>query len=486
MRKKKIKPCHEQVLITDIGAEGKSLARVGEKVVFTDFALPGDVVDLQVTVSKKRYEEARVVHYHTLSPDRETPFCGHFGLCGGCRWQHLPYSLQLHYKHKQVADQLERIGKLSLPELRPILGSEETRFYRNKLEFSFTANRWITEEEMGLQEPEPERRGLGFHVPGMFDKVFHVDQCWLQPEPSNKIRNFLYGYALNHALPFYHIRNGEGFLRSLIVRTSSLGEVMVILSFFREDKSLREKLLISLQREFPEITSLFYVINGKGNDTITDQETVLFSGKDHITEEMEGLRFRIGPKSFFQTNSRQALELYRNVRELAGLQGDEVVYDLYSGTGTIGLFLSRHCRKVVGLEYVREATEDAWVNARTNGRENVRFMAGDIRALLTPALLQEEGYPSVIITDPPRSGMHPDVVKAIVEAAPLKIVYVSCNPATQARDLALTIDDYQVSAVQPVDMFPHTHHVENIVLLVRKEDRRPNPHLQVPEADHQQ
>jgi len=468
-------------MITGIGAEGKSLAKVGEKVVFTDFALPGDVVDLQVTSSKKRYEEAKVLRYHTLSPDRTDPFCRHFGLCGGCRWQHLPYSLQLQYKQQQVADQLQRIGKVSLPDLLPILGSAQTRFYRNKLEFSFSANRWITGEEMASGLPVAEKNALGFHVPGMFDKVFAVDECWLQPEPSNRIRLFLFEYALRHNLSFYHIRNGEGFLRSLIIRTSSSGEVMVILSFFREERDSREKLLTALLEEFPEITSLFYVINPKGNDTITDQETLLFWGRDHITEEMEGLKFRIGPKSFFQTNSMQALELYRKVREFAGLQGDEIVYDLYSGTGTIALFLSRWCRKVVGLEYVVEATEDAWVNARANGRENVSFLAGDIRELLTPGLFAREGRPSVIITDPPRSGMHPDVVRAIVEASPGKIVYVSCNPATQARDLALAGEHYRVDRVQPVDMFPHTHHVENIVLLVRREDPSPNP--QAPEED---
>ena len=406
-----------------------------------------------------------MVHYHTLSPDRETPFCGHFGLCGGCRWQHLPYSLQLHYKHKQVADQLERIGKLSLPELRPILGSEETRFYRNKLEFSFTANRWITEVEMGLQEPELERRGLGFHVPGMFDKVFHVDQCWLQPEPSNKIRNFLYGYALNHALPFYHIRNGEGFLRSLIVRTSSLGEVMVILSFFREDMSLREKLLISLQREFPEITSLFYVINGKGNDTITDQEVLVWRGRDYIVEEMEGLRFKIGPKSFYQTNSRQAYNLYKVARDFAQLSGSELVYDLYTGTGTIANFVSRSAKKVVGIEYVPEAIEDAKENSRVNGIENTLFFAGDMKDVLTEEFIATHGRPDVIITDPPRAGMHDDVIAAILLAEPQRVVYVSCNPATQARDLNLLDSKYRVARVQPVDMFPHTHHVENVVLL---------------------
>ncbi len=483
VRRKKTKPFYGQVMITGIGSEGKSLAKVGDKVVFTDHAIPGDVVDLQVTVSKKRYEEARVVRYHAYSPDRTDPFCRHFGLCGGCKWQFLPYQLQLSYKQQQVQDQLERIGKIELPPMLPILGSEETRFYRNKLEFSFSDNRWLTKDELDTGEPVSSRDALGFHVPGMFDKIFQVDECWLQPEPSNKIRNFLYDYATREGLEFYNIKNRGGFLRSLIIRTSATGGVMVILSFFREDHDTREKLLKRLTEEFPEITSLFYVINPKGNDTITDLEPLLFHGDDHITEEMEGLRFRIGPKSFFQTNSRQALHLYQKVRELAGLRGDELVYDLYCGTGTIALFLARACLRVTGLEYVAEATEDARINARNNGIENVSFIAGDIRDLLNPSLLEKEGRPSVIITDPPRAGMHGDVVAAIVEAAPTKVVYVSCNPATQARDLALMNDHYRVETIQPVDMFPHTHHVENIVLLVRREDHRAGLTPEAPEAD---
>ncbi len=470
-------------MITGIGSEGKSLAKVGDKVVFTDHAIPGDVVDLQVTVSKKRYEEARVVRYHAYSPDRTAPFCRHFGLCGGCKWQFLPYELQLSYKQQQVQDQLERIGKIELPPMFPILGSEETRFYRNKLEFSFSDNRWLTKDELDTGEPVSSRDALGFHVPGMFDKIFQVDECWLQPEPSNKIRNFLYDYATREGLEFYNIKNRSGLLRSLIIRTSTTGGVMVILSFFREERDAREKLLNHLKEEFPEITSLFYVINPKGNDTITDLEPLLWHGDDHISEEMEGLRFRIGPKSFFQTNSRQALHLYRKVRELAGLRGDELVYDLYCGTGTIALFLARACRRVTGLEYVAEATEDARINARINGIDNVSFIAGDIRDLLKPSLLEKEGRPSVIITDPPRSGMHGDVVAAIVEAAPAKVVYVSCNPATQARDLALMNDHYRVETIQPVDMFPHTHHVENIVLLVRREDHRAGLTPEAPEAN---
>ncbi len=483
MSRNRNKPFYEKITISDIGAEGKSLAKVGDKVVFTTHAVPGDIVDLQVTVKKKRYEEARIVRYHHYSEDRTEPFCTHFGLCGGCKWQNLPYPLQLHYKEKQVGDQLKRIGKVDLPEISPILGSALNRFYRNKLEFSFSNNRWLTEEELSHPEKISNRNVLGFHVPGMFDKIFHVEKCWLQPEPSNAIRNWIFEYAREKELSFFDIKAQQGFLRTLIIRTSTTGETMVILTFFHENQERLSGLLQGLSEKFPEITSIQYVINPKGNDTITDQEVMLFSGKAFIEEEMEGLRFRVGPKSFYQTNSLQALELYRKVRELAELTGEETVYDLYSGTGTISLFLARFCKKVIGMEYMPEATADAVINAEINGITNARFFSGDIRYLLNRAFIEKEGNPDIIITDPPRAGMHPDVVQSIVEAAPSKIVYVSCNPATQARDLALMNPSFRVAKIQPVDMFPHTHHVENIVLLVRREGHQVE-HPAVPEANH--
>jgi 23S rRNA (uracil1939-C5)-methyltransferase len=462
------KPFYEQVTISDIGAEGRSLAKVGEKVVFTTHAIPGDVVDLQVTVKRKRYEEARIVRYHHFSKDREKPFCRHFELCGGCKWQFLPYHLQLFYKQKQVEDQLRRIGKLELPEISAILGSTKTTFYRNKLEFSFSNNRWLTREEMD-QTFISERNVLGFHIPGKFDKIFPVEKCWLQPDPSNQIRNFIFDYAIKEKLTFFDLRAQSGFLRTLIIRTSAIGDVMVILTFFYEDKIARETLLNTLLKEFPEISSLMYAINQKGNDTITDQEVILFAGKDHIMEEMDGLTFKVGPKSFYQTNSEQAGELYKMVRKFAGLSGTETVYDLYTGTGTIACFIAASCRKMIGIEYVPEAIEDAKVNAELNNVRNTLFVAGDIKNVLTRTFLEENGYPDVVITDPPRTGMHEDVVASILAASPLKIVYVSCNPATQARDLSLMSSEYQVEKVQPVDMFPHTHHVENVVLLRKKD-----------------
>ncbi len=366
MSRNRNKPFYEKITISDIGAEGKSLAKVGDKVVFTTHAVPGDIVDLQVTVKKKRYEEARIVRYHHYSEDRTEPFCTHFGLCGGCKWQNLPYPLQLHYKEKQVGDQLKRIGKVDLPEISPILGSALNRFYRNKLEFSFSNNRWLTEEELSHPEKISNRNVLGFHVPGMFDKIFHVEKCWLQPEPSNAIRNWIFEYAREKELSFFDIKAQQGFLRTLIIRTSTTGETMVILTFFHENQERLSGLLQGLSEKFPEITSIQYVINPKGNDTITDQEVMLFSGKAFIEEEMEGLRFRVGPKSFYQTNSLQALELYRKVRELAELTGEETVYDLYSGTGTISLFLARFCKKVIGMEYMPEATADAVINANAS------------------------------------------------------------------------------------------------------------------------
>ncbi len=468
------KPLYENVTITDIGSEGKSLARIGDKVVFTTRAVPGDVVDLQVIRKRSRYEEAVVLRYHRLSKDREDPACSHFGLCGGCSWQNLPYPLQLEFKQRQVADQLKRIGKLTLPGIDPIMGSPSIFHYRNKLEFSFSNNRWLSQEEM-MQQEILEKDALGFHVPGRYDKIFQVDKCWLQAEPSNEIRNFIYEYAIRNHLDFFDIREQRGFLRTMVIRNSSLKDVMVILSFFHEDQTAREALLGAVKVQFPGITSLMYLINSKGNDTITDQEILLFSGKPTITEEMEGIRYRIGPKSFFQTNGQQALELYRKVREFASLQGDETVYDLYCGTGTITNFLAGSCRKIIGIESVPEAIRDAVENSAFNNISNTQFVAGDIKEVLRRDFFVKHGFPRVIITDPPRSGMHGEVVESILEAAPEKVVYVSCNPATQARDLALMSGAYDIVRVQPVDMFPHTHHVENIVLMRRRIPQNSGP-----------
>lgn len=467
-RGRKVKPFIENVTITDIGAEGKAIARVNDVVVFTTHVIPGDVVDVQVTKKRTKYMEARVVRVVQPSPDRVQAFCEHFEVCGGCKWQFLPYEKQLFYKQKQVADQLTRIGRIELPEITPILGSTKTTFYRNKLEFGFSNKRWLTSAEMGLEGDDINMNALGFHVPGMFDKIININKCWLQGNPSNQIRDFIKMYADENGLEYFDRRFQSGFLRNIIVRTSTTGEVMLIVSFFREEKENREKLLAALATEFPQITSLMYVINEKGNDTITDQEIMVYKGKDHILEEMEGLKFKIGPKSFYQTNSEQAYELYKVAREFAGLKGGEVVYDLYTGTGTIANFVARNVKKVVGIEYVPEAIEDAHVNSKLNGIENTSFFAGDMKRILTNEFIAEHGKPDVIITDPPRAGMDEDVVKTILEAAPERVVYVSCNPATQARDLTLMNESYNVTRIQPVDMFPHTHHVENVVLLERR------------------
>jgi len=469
--RKRKKPFYEDVTISDIGAEGKALAKVGDMVVFTRLAIPGDVVDLQVTKKRKKYQEAIVKAYKVFSPDRIDAFCEHFGVCGGCKWQMLPYKKQLFYKQKQVLDQLTRIGKIELPEMLHILGSEKNIFYRNKLEFTFSNKRWLTYEEVADGNDIEKPYALGFHVPGLFDKVINIEKCWLQPEPSNQIRNFIYAYALEKQLDFFDIKEQTGFLRTLIIRTTSTGELMVILSFFYEDEEKRTQLLVALKNAFPAITALLYVINSKGNDTITDQKVEVFSGRGYIMEEMEGLQFKIGPKSFYQTNSAQAYNLYKVAREFAGLTGAETVYDLYTGTGTIANFVARNAKKVVGIEYVPEAIEDAKENAAVNGIENTLFFAGDMKDVLNPDFIAEHGCPDVVITDPPRAGMHADVVTAIMNMAPRKIVYVSCNPATQARDIALLDELYKVEKIQPVDMFPHTHHVENVVLLKKRDSK---------------
>ncbi len=462
------KPLLENVEIKKIAAEGKSIAYIDEKILFVPNTVPGDVVDVQVTRKRKSFLEGFVVKTHKLSELRTPPFCPHFGICGGCKWQNLPYEMQLQFKQQEVIDNLERIGKMELQNIFPILGSALTTLYRNKLEFTFSNKRFLTRVEIG-QEMDIERTpALGFHVPGLFDKVVDIDTCYLQGGFSNEIRNFIKEYALTHRLEFFNIRNQEGFLRTLIIRTSSTGEIMVVLAFFHEDREKREALLDALQQEFPQISSLMYVINGKANDTLTDQEIICYKGKDHIFEEMEGLKFKIGPKSFYQTNSGQAYNLYSRTRELAGLTGKEIVYDLYTGTGTIANFVAKKAEKVIGIEYVPEAIEDAKINSAINGITNTTFYAGDMKDVLNEDFIAAHGHPDVIITDPPRAGMHPDVVATILKAAPDRIVYVSCNSATQARDLHLMDNQYKVMAVQSVDMFPHTHHVENIVLLHKR------------------
>ena len=467
-RSRRNKPLLERLVVTDVAAEGKAMGKVDDKVVFVTQAVPGDIVDVQVNKKRRSYYEGFPVKFHHYSDLRVEPFCAHFGVCGGCKWQSLPYAEQLKFKEREVINNLQRIGKVELPEVQSIMGSPAERFYRNKLEFTFSNKRWLSLEEMEREEEVENKNGLGFHIPGMFDKVVDIAQCHLMAEPSNAIRNALREYALANALPFYDLRAKAGFLRTLMIRNTSLGEVMVVLSLFQEDESARKALFDHLIGLFPDVTSWMYVINPKANDTIGDLDIQLYAGRDHIFEEMEGLKFKIGPKSFFQTNSEQALHLYQVAREFAGLSGKEVVYDLYTGTGTIANFVARQAAKVVGIEYVPEAIEDAVVNAEINQIDNTVFMAGDMKDLLTAELFEEHGRPDVIITDPPRAGMHADVVQTILNAAPDKIVYVSCNSATQARDLQLLDVRYRVTRVQPVDMFPHTHHVENVVLLERR------------------
>ena len=461
----------EKITITDVAAEGKALAKVNDLVVFVPYVVPGDVVDLQVKRKKHHYAEAVAVHFHEYSPVRAVPFCQHYGVCGGCKWQCLPYDEQIRYKQKQVTDNLTRIGKIELPEISPILGSAKTEFYRNKLEFTFSNKRWLTEEEVKQDVKYDQMNAVGFHIPGAFDKVLAIEKCWLQDDISNQIRNAIRDYAYEHDYSFFNLRTQEGMLRNLMIRTSTTGELMVLLQCkIVEDAELdrMKELLAFVSERFPQITSLLYVVNNKCNDTINDLDVVVFKGNDHIFEEMEGLRFKIGPKSFYQTNSEQAYNLYKVARRFAGLTGNELVYDLYTGTGTIANFVSRQARKVIGIEYVPEAIEDAKVNSAINGIDNTLFYAGDMKDILTQDFINEHGRPDVIITDPPRAGMHNDVIDTILFAEPQRIVYVSCNPATQARDLQLLDAKYRVMAVQPVDMFPHTHHVENVVLLEKR------------------
>lgn len=467
-RKRKQLPLLEAVEITDVAAEGKAIAKIDGMALFVPFAVPGDLVDIQLTRKRRSYAEGRIVRFHTYSDRRSEPFCRHFGVCGGCKWQMLPYEEQLKQKQRQVTDNLQRIGKVVLPEITPILGAPETTFYRNKMEYTFSNKRWLTEEEISSEREFTQMDALGFHIPGMFDKVLDIEQCWLQDDLANDIRNSVRSYCLEHGYSFFDLRRQEGLMRTLLIRNSSLGEWMVIVVFYEDDREKREQLMAHLADRFPQITSLLYIINRKANDTITDQEVVTWRGRGYIVEEMEDLQFRIGPKSFYQTNSQQAYHLYEIARSYAQLTGDELVYDLYTGTGTIANFVARDARKVIGIEYVEEAIADAKVNAEINAIDNTLFFAGDMKDLLTAAFIAEQGHPDVIITDPPRAGMHDAVIDAILLAGPARIVYVSCNPATQARDLSLLDSHYLVTRVQPVDMFPHTHHVENVVLLEKR------------------
>lgn len=471
MGRKKLDLILENVKIEAVAAEGKSLAHVDGTVVFVEFAVPGDIVNVKVTKKKKNYMEGFILEIVKPSEDRLQPFCEHFGICGGCRWQPLPYDMQLKAKQQQVWDQLVRIGHLEIPDISPILPSDKTKYYRNKLEFTFSNKRWIYNNEDPDSLTDEERLGLGFHVGKFFDKVLDIKHCSLQPEPSNEIRLFIREYAISHNLEFYNIRENTGFLRNIIVRNNQVGDVMLTVCFAYDDQDKIVPMLDAIAAEFPQIKSLHYVINEKLNDSISDLDCILYKGEDAIWETMGKLKFKIGPKSFYQTNSEQAYKLYSVAKEFAALTGNEVVYDLYTGTGTIAQFISDKASKVIGIEYVKEAIEDARINAEANGITNCTFFDGDMKDILTADFIKEHGKPEVMIIDPPRAGMHPDVVKVIMEAAPERIVYVSCNPASQARDLAMMSPMYEITAVQPVDMFPHTMHVENVCALKLKDKK---------------
>ena len=483
-RKRKPLPLLENITIEAVAAEGKCITRVDDQVIFVPFCVPGDVVDLQVVKKKHKYCEAKVVRFIKKSDVRQEPMCEHFGICGGCKWQNLPYEEQIKAKQKQVEDQLTRIGKIELPEFRPIMGSVKTQEYRNKIEFGCSNKRWFTSEELA-QLPQKEddtvtslkerhaQNAIGFHITGAFDKIYPIKKCWLMDDLCNEIRNFVFEYADSHNYTFYDLREQHGLLRDMMIRNSNTGEWMLVFQFHYDEEGDEQRALELMQQvadKFPQITSLMYVDNQKGNDTINDLELILFKGNDHIFELMEDLKFKVGPKSFYQTNTEQAYHLYCVAREFANLTGNELVYDLYTGTGTIANFVAHKAKKVIGIEYVPEAIEDAKVNSQVNNIENTLFYAGDMKDILTNDFIAQHGRPDVIITDPPRAGMHPDVVNVILNAAPNRIVYVSCNPATQARDLQLMDDHYKVAAVQPVDMFPHTPHVENVVLLEKRSD----------------
>lgn len=470
-RKKKELPVIESLEILSVGAEGKAVARHDDLVVFVPYAAPGDVADVKIDKKKHSYAEGHIERMVKPSPLRVEPFCEHFGVCGGCRWQHLPYSEQIKAKQQQVEDALRRIAKVELPEITPILGSEQTVAYRNKMEYTFSNKKWLTWEQMRSGEEFTDRDAAGFHIPGAFDKVLDINRCHLQDDLGNRLRLHVKQFAKEHGLSFFDLRAQTGLLRTMMIRIVSTGEVMVVLSFGEDNPAQINEVLDDLRASFPEITSLMYVVNTKANDTIADLDIQLHSGREYIEEEMEGLRFRIGPKSFYQTNSRQAYNLYKVAREYAGLTGDELVYDLYTGTGTIANFVARKARKVIGIEYVEDAIRDAKLNAEVNGLANTDFYAGDMKDVLTDGFIAEHGRPDVMIVDPPRAGMHTDVVNVILNAEPSRIVYVSCNPATQARDIALLDAKYRVTAVRPVDMFPHTHHVENVVRLELRENK---------------
>lgn len=467
MGRKKQEIILENITVESVAAEGKALAHVDGTVLFIPFAVPGDIVDVKVTKKKKNYMEGYVLRIVKPSEHRLEPFCSHFGICGGCKWQPLPYEMQLEAKRQQVYDQLVRIGHLDVPEVMPTLASEKTEFYRNKLEFTFSSRRWLLDGENPYEIPPAQRCGLGFHVGKFFDKVLDIEKCWLQNSPSNEIRLFIKDFAIKNGIEFFNIREHTGLLRNMFIRTTEAGDVMLIICFYRNDKQAIEKLLDAVAEKFPQIVSLYYVVNEKANDSISDQNCILYKGQDAVYEQMEGLKFKIGPKSFYQTNTRQALKLYETARTFAALTGKETVYDLYTGTGTIAQFVSGGASKVVGIEYVPEAIEDAKINAEANGITNCTFYAGDMKDILTDEFVAENGHPDVVILDPPRAGIHPDVASVILNAAPERIVYVSCNPASQARDLEILCRDYKIVAVQPVDMFPHTHHVENVVSLIR-------------------
>ena len=467
-RKKKPLPLLENITIPDVAAEGKAIAKVDNLVIFVPYAVPGDVVDLQIKRKKHSYAEAEVVKVHQYSDKRVKPFCKHFGICGGCKWQCLSYEDQLFYKQKQVVDNLTRIGKVEIPEVSPILGSKHIKEYRNKLEFGFSNKKWLTQEEISSGQKFDNMDAVGFHIPGAFDKILDIDQCLLMSDINNRLRNSIREYAISHQLSFYDLRAQTGLLRNMMLRTSATGEIMLLMQFCirtDEEQSQANQVLAHVHTNFPEVTSLLWVNNLKCNDTIGDLDIQTYAGTDYIYETMENLRFKVGPKSFYQTNTEQAYELYKVARNFAGLTGNELVYDLYTGTGTIANFVAKQARQVIGIEYVPEAIEDAKVNAQLNNLDNTLFYAGDMKDILNREFIEKHGTPDVIITDPPRAGMHTDVIDTILFASPQRIVYVSCNPATQARDLQLLSVAYQVKAVQPVDMFPQTHHVENVVLL---------------------
>jgi 23S rRNA (uracil1939-C5)-methyltransferase len=459
----------DHIKVLDAGAKGVSVAKAPDgKVIFIPNVVPGDVVDVQTFKKRKAYYEGKAVKFHEFSEHRIEPICEHFGVCGGCKWQNMKYSQQLYYKQNEVFNHLQRIGKIALPEFEPILGSEKQFFYRNKMEFSFSNSRWLTEKEIDSTEDLGNRNALGFHIPKMWDKILDINKCHLQEDPSNAIRNEIRAFANENNLTFFNPRNHEGLLRTLMMRTASTGEIMVLLQFFENDKTSRELILDHIYEKFPQITSLQYVVNNKANDTLYDQNIKLYKGRDYILEEMEGLKFSINAKSFYQTNSDQAFELYKITRDFAGLSGTETVYDLYTGTGTIAQFVSKNAKKVIGVESVPEAIIDAKANAERNNITNCEFYVGDMKVVFNESFIAQHGKPDVIITDPPRDGMHKDVIEQIMKIEPSKIVYVSCNSATQARDLALMDEKYKVTRVRPVDMFPQTHHVENVVLLERR------------------